>query len=86
MQIAVIGLCCALCVSYTGPYCACVCLPGMNEPISFFINFGISMLLGLIINLNLTVLQSAKMTFVQISEVVMAVASLDGHNICLVTD
>jgi len=35
----------------------------------------------LIKKLNLTVLQSAKPTFAQISEVVMAVASLDGHRI-----
>jgi hypothetical protein len=31
--------------------------------------------------MNLTVLQSAKITFVQISEVVMAVVALDGHKI-----
>jgi hypothetical protein len=40
----------------------------------------------LIKNLKLTVLQNAKPTFAQISEVVMSVASLDGHQFCLVTD
>jgi hypothetical protein len=39
------------------------------------------MLLGLINSLGFTLLQSAKMTFVQISEVVMTVSPLDCHGI-----
>jgi hypothetical protein len=72
---------CGLGLPYTGRCHACVCLQVLNEPISFFINFGTRILLGLIRTLNFTVLQRAKMIFVQISEVVLTVTSLDGHKI-----